>query len=157
LPGLLVCGSHAAWQSRKDDCECAKLPVLEVGRVHAGERLDIDNFVTASHALRSHRALVLSSGQALISLDERGVRLQALARMAALVIRQAKPRTLLLEGGATAAAVVSQLGWNRFAAQPSTTPGVGILKPSCDEAAPLVLIKPGSYPWPREIWESFCG
>ena len=36
-------------------------------------------------------------------------------------------------------------------------PGVGFLKPIHDPAAPLLLIKPGSYPWPSEIWRSFTG
>jgi len=155
LPGLLVCGSYTAWQSRKNECVSAGLPVLEVG---AGDERRVDELAGAFHAFQARRGLVLSSGEAVISQAERAESLQELARVAAAIVREGKPKTLLLEGGATAAAVVSQLGWNRFAVVPSNLPaGVGVLKPMGEEAAPVVLIKPGSYAWPTAIWDSFRG
>jgi uncharacterized protein YgbK (DUF1537 family) len=158
LPGLLVCGSYVAWQSRKNECASAGLPVWEVGRTGADDERGGDERVTAAHAFQLRHGLVLFSGEALVSDVERAERLCELGRIAALLVREAKPRTLLLEGGATAAAVVSQLGWNRFAVLPSNMPaGVGMLKPMDDENAPVVLIKPGSYVWPTAIWRALCG
>lgn len=157
LPALLVCGSHAAWQSRKSECAAAQVPIIETGFPSTGSGTRMDNFVAVSRVFQSHDCLALASGQARIPPNERVTRLQNLAHTAALVVRNERPATLLLEGGATAAAVVSQLGWKRFTVQPTAFSGVGFLKPIEGPSAPLLVIKPGSYPWPLKIWESFCG
>lgn len=74
-----------------------------------------------------------------------------LAQAVELTLEQCAPARVFLEGGATAAAVVGQLGLERFCAQPSPGPGVGALLPVGRES-PLFLIKPGSYPWPEAVW-----
>jgi hypothetical protein len=33
--------------------------------------------------------------------------------------------------------------------------GVGVLKPIAAADVPTLLIKPGSYDWPQEIWQKF--
>jgi uncharacterized protein YgbK (DUF1537 family) len=75
-----------------------------------------------------------------------------LARLTAQVLRRARVATLLVDGGTTAAAVVRRLGWKRFAVAAAAPAGIGILQPLGDPAAPQVWIKPGSYPWPAEVW-----
>jgi uncharacterized protein YgbK (DUF1537 family) len=157
LPALLVCGSHAAWQSRKNDCAASNLPLMEVGSTSLNNAGPVDSLIAASEVLRSRNRLVLSSGQTMIPHADRVARLQSLAHTAAIIVRQDKPATLLLEGGATAAAVVSQLDWKQFSVLPAGTSGVGFLKPIDEADAPLLLVKPGSYAWPPEIWQSFCG
>jgi uncharacterized protein YgbK (DUF1537 family) len=74
-----------------------------------------------------------------------------LAQAVELTLERCVAARVFLEGGATAAAVVGQLGIQRFRAQPSPGPGVGALEPVGQEG-PLFLIKPGSYPWPEEVW-----
>ncbi len=157
LPALLVCGSRAACPARNDQCTAAKITVIEQSGRSATLANSASILVSASQVLQSERRLVLSCGQDNIPPLERVSRLQELAQSAALIVRQNKLATLLLEGGATAAAVVSQLCWNRFSVQRSNASGVGMLKPIGDDLAPVVLIKPGSYAWPAEIWRAFCG
>lgn len=56
------------------------------------------------------------------------------------------PLHLVVEGGATAAAVASALGWRNFTVRHEWSPGVVSLIPA---PAPnlLLTLKPGSYPW----------
>jgi uncharacterized protein YgbK (DUF1537 family) len=74
-----------------------------------------------------------------------------LARVCAEVLALVPTDRVLLEGGATAGAVIHRLAWKRLAACQVAAPGVGALRPVGEER-PLVLIKPGSYDWPAEIW-----
>lgn len=60
----------------------------------------------------------------------------------ALVI-QHPPQLLLIEGGATAFAILSKLRWNTFTVAGQYAPGVvGIRHGSIH-----IILKPGSYPW----------
>ena len=77
-----------------------------------------------------------------------------LADLAALVLERAPIATLLVEGGATAAAVVQRLGWRRLEVVAAAPAGIGILQPLGVPSAPRVWIKPGSYPWPEAVWRS---
>ncbi|MBM3877876.1 MAG: four-carbon acid sugar kinase family protein [Verrucomicrobia bacterium] len=54
-----------------------------------------------------------------------------------------------LEGGATALAFIARHGWTRFAVAPEGFTGVGSLRPP---GGPLLCVKPGSYPWPGEMF-----
>ncbi len=58
---------------------------------------------------------------------------------------------LLLEGGATAIAVIRALGWTRLRATALAESGVGVLRPA-GATGPELLVKPGSYPWPAGLW-----
>jgi uncharacterized protein YgbK (DUF1537 family) len=77
-----------------------------------------------------------------------------LATLVQLVLKQSIVATLLVEGGATAEAVVQRLGWTRFAVAAAAPEGIGIVQPIGVAAAPRVWIKPGSYPWPDAVWTS---
>jgi uncharacterized protein YgbK (DUF1537 family) len=106
----------------------------------------------AATALREHGAALLAiggdeplPGVSSTMLSER------LAQAVELVLEQATPSSIFLEGGATAAAVVQQLGLHRFQVERSPGPGVGSLRPLGADG-PLFLIKPGSYPWPESVW-----
>jgi len=60
-----------------------------------------------------------------------------------------------LEGGATAAALLKTMGWTRLEALPCRVPGIAALRPHA-ATAPTLLVKPGSYPWPDELWPGAC-
>jgi uncharacterized protein YgbK (DUF1537 family) len=77
-----------------------------------------------------------------------------LATLVQLVVEQSPFATLLVEGGATAEAVVQRLGWARFAVAAAAPAGIGVLRPIGVELAPQVWIKPGSYPWPEAVWHN---
>jgi len=54
------------------------------------------------------------------------------------------------EGGATAAALVRALGWNRLRVVGELSPGVVTTSPAQNAAVDLT-IKPGSYQWPTAL------
>lgn len=68
----------------------------------------------------------------------------------ALALREAEAfRHLLIAGGATAATVLSALGWNHLSVVRVWGPGVVSLQPDAENIT--VTLKPGSYPWPAGI------
>jgi uncharacterized protein YgbK (DUF1537 family) len=138
-PTLLVCGSLAAWQTRQQECQQAGIPM-----------------VMASDLLVTQAAGDLASrGVLAIALDSRS-QLPRLAAWVAALMEVAPLATIFAEGGATAAAVAEQLGWTRFRVVQTAPAGVGVLQPLGASDAPLFLIKPGSYPWPDEIWRQLA-
>lgn len=74
-----------------------------------------------------------------------------LAESVAGILRETTVTRLLLEGGATPAAVMHAMGWTRLQVREAPAPGVSVLRPP-NAAGPALFIKPGSYAWPREIW-----
>jgi uncharacterized protein YgbK (DUF1537 family) len=104
----------------------------------------------AALEFRSHPRVILEIGRPL--LDKRTVArklARSLAQTAVLVIARAKPDHVYAEGGATAAELVRSLGWRRLKVVKELAPGVTTLSLS-GRNAPLLTIKPGSYPgWPK--------
>jgi uncharacterized protein YgbK (DUF1537 family) len=71
----------------------------------------------------------------------------ALADLATRLQRHDAFTHLVIEGGATAAAIVRALGWDELAVVAEWAPGVATLSPTRAPRCRLTL-KPGSYPWP---------
>jgi len=57
---------------------------------------------------------------------------------------------LVVEGGATAAAILRRLGWTRLSVAAEWSPGAVSLRPAGVEDM-LVTVKPGSYVWPEPL------
>ena len=71
---------------------------------------------------------------------------QAMARAVAEVIdtsEQGWEGTLIIEGGATACAILTALGWKDFEVEKVIAPGVVMLQRDDSH----IILKPGSYPW----------
>lgn len=149
-PALLVCGSMAAWKNRRLECQAAGLPDVLPG--HAGQ----DWLALAIEQLQARGTLVLAVGDIVAPPEQRGEVFAHFTTAAADLIRRCQPTTILAEGGATAAALTRHRGWTRMAVVYSAPAGVGVLRPIAAAASPLLLFKPGSYPWPPEIWRIFC-
>jgi uncharacterized protein YgbK (DUF1537 family) len=86
--------------------------------------------------------------------DQPSVWLDLLARAARVVCERETPDLVLVEGGATAAALLDEFPWDRWRIQKEWAPGVVEL---CgpDGSRPALVLKPGSYPWPeaiRRLW-----
>ena len=77
-----------------------------------------------------------------------------MAAMASRLVRQHCPARLIIEGGATAWAVLQALGWTDFEVEGQAAPGVVQMR--CVATGTLVTLKPGSYPWPTEesLWST---
>jgi hypothetical protein len=139
---LLVCGSAAAWPLRRAEAEKLGIPVF--ARPHE---------VTAiAHAVRAGGRALVGIGDGPATHDRAPAELMAdLATTVATVLRETATARTLLEGGATARAIINALGWSRLRACEAIAPGIVALNPS-GTASPLLLIKPGSYRWPDSAW-----
>jgi len=139
-PTLLVCGSQNSWPARRAECLTAGVPVATID--------------DTSGSMMSFSALLLGIGELNSGISQSDM-LDRLANVSNELIQIANVKTVLAEGGATAAAIANQQRWLRLKVVATAPAGVGVLRP-LPAGSPLVLIKPGSYSWPREIWESFC-
>jgi uncharacterized protein YgbK (DUF1537 family) len=139
-PALLVCGSRASWLLRCDECRAAVIPIVTVEQL----------FVPSNQFGAVLLGIANQSSDATPSQI-----LSRLAESTAAIMSRISIKTLLAEGGATAATIATQFGWHRFAVVAVAPAGVGVLRPLAP-SAPLMLIKPGSYSWPATIWQAFC-
>jgi len=137
---LVVCGSAASWAQRCTEAADRQIPVF-----------------ARPHDLAAVARALQSSGRVLLGIGDGGGLTSAalcaeLATATATLVQDSTGVTaILLEGGATARAVMDRLGWTRLQACQVSAQGVGVLRPA-GAAGPLLFIKPGSYPWPPEIW-----
>jgi uncharacterized protein YgbK (DUF1537 family) len=148
-PALLVCGSIAAWSTRHAESATASLPIVSPDQAGNGW-LEI-----ATQTLRNRGALVLTVADRAVPTEQRGEVFDRFSAAASELVRRARPATVLAEGGATAAALARHLGWSRLDIAAAAPTGVGALRPIAAALSPLVLFKPGSYPWPPAIWQRF--
>lgn len=75
---------------------------------------------------------------------------QQTARAVKCVLDQSHVSNLFIEGGSTASAVLQQAGINRLVAVNEIAPGVIHLY--SPEQYLNIIIKPGSYDWPGDVW-----
>ncbi|HEY4210599.1 MAG TPA: four-carbon acid sugar kinase family protein [Steroidobacteraceae bacterium] len=141
-PTLLVCGSAAVWDARVHQAAEHRIPAFAMPY----------EFVEIERAWNSEGCILLGIGGGALTpeLGSKGL-LSDLARTVGSLVRTRVAGRLCLEGGATAAVVVRELGWQRLTALEAFLPGVGVLRPS-GASGPVLWIKPGSYDWPGDLW-----
>jgi hypothetical protein len=163
-PALLVCGSAHAWgRGRAAQCELRRVPVLVMPEsVRSAVAPPWDAMHAWAHHIgsaftRRGCAAVAIGGHAIQGAPSRSAILSdRLAEAVAAALRVSPVSSLCVEGGATAAALLRRCGWTCLAALPSSGfEGVAALRPT-GRAGPLVLVKPGSYPWPEQIWQQLA-
>jgi len=156
-PTLFVCGSAAAWDnSRAAECAAYGIPVVPMPELifngQAAAAAMEAWCAEASNALHDNGRAMLAIGRHTISPGAPGIAssqlIDRLAEAVAGVLAAEKVERLCLEGGATAAAVIRRSGWTRMTALPTELPGAAALSVV---GGPLLLIKPGSYLWPRGV------
>lgn len=132
---LLVCGSRAGWPQRADWFNAHGWSVTTQGLpdVSCGSRL---------------------LGIGLEPAGEAAACAKDLAERAAAHIRATRPALICLEGGASAAAVLAELGWEDFELMGEVAAGTAALRPAGEPT--VVLVKPGSYPWPEAVRAAFA-
>jgi uncharacterized protein YgbK (DUF1537 family) len=156
-PALFVCGSIS--DQTRSFCRQAEQrgwPVLRMpdGLYYGGADIDLATEVWAAAAC----AALGQHGRAVVAIDrppdpKPGSPQRLAKHMGALVERVLKRCSVShihAEGGATASALVRQLGWQRLRVERELAPGIVGL---CVRAASdlWLTIKPGSYPWPAQI------
>ena len=141
---LLVCGSAAAWAQRRTEALAAGFPVFALPH----------DVAAAVQALNQFDRVLIGIGDGPAAQGHApAILVRQLAVTVAEILRQTPVSRLLLEGGATAAAVVQELGWTRLRACNFPFQGVGVVQP-VNSPGPILFIKPGSYSWSKEIWPS---
>ncbi len=103
------------------------------------------------------RGTLTTHGAALLTLpavdtpSSPAERLARLGEAAESVLSTTPVGRLLLDGGATAAAVVHRQGWVRFAVGVPCDTGIAPLR-EVHGKSPEIVVKPGSYPWADSVW-----
>jgi len=117
-PVLLVCGSRHSWPRREAACRAVGIPAITIHDSHrtAKQKRDV-------------RAAAIGIGEPTPLGTNSASLLLWLARITPVCMEQLSVRTILVEGGATAAALVEQLHWKRFRVAATAPAGVGVLKP----------------------------
>jgi uncharacterized protein YgbK (DUF1537 family) len=101
-------------------------------------------------------AQLVNTGYALIAVrhpiaPERAEHIRGtFADLVAQIIPIHRVETLFIEGGATAAAIIQRLGWTELRVESQIAPGIVGLRPVA-ALHPLLILKPGTYPWPAGL------
>jgi uncharacterized protein YgbK (DUF1537 family) len=157
---LFVCGSSSDY-SRKavEEAEGRGAPVSRMppelfrGDNPRGEFLQIwiDNTLAAFE--RGSRVIV-AIGQPVVRDPVLARRLRHhMAVLVERVLDRVSIDELYIEGGATASAIARRLGWRRFHPYRELAPGVVRMHVE-GRGRQHLTVKPGSYPWPEEIWRT---
>jgi hypothetical protein len=161
LPALFVCGSLAAWQrGRPLECGRCGVEVLEMpsamrwAEAPAAEESE-EWCQRVGHVVADARCGMIAIGEPFDcpSAARSAVLTDRLTDVVARVLGQQSVSTLCVEGGATASALAKRMGWTHFTALPAPDlAGVAVLRPA-SAGALRVLVKPGSYAWPAQLWK----
>lgn len=151
---LIVSGSRSASAHRYClECQQAGIPVfrLPLELLHSAQQVDdlIQELTSSAiQAFEQHRQVIVAIDRPLCK--ESGAPRLPVNYLAAIVevILQACPIShIMVEGGATVAALVNKLEWQRMRVWHAFAPGVVGLQLSGTDG-PLLTVKPGSYVWP---------
>lgn len=104
------------------------------------------------HAMERNSRVLIGIRQPVDPTPGTPARLQsALANVVAAALKDIHVAELLIEGGATASEICRRMGWREFQIAGEFACGVVRMTPAAP-AAPSLLVKPGSYPWPDAVW-----
>jgi uncharacterized protein YgbK (DUF1537 family) len=157
---LLVCGSaFSASRQAVADALTAGAPVAMMPAALSGAPEDEADFVWerwAAEALamfEKHDRVIISPG--VVGQYPDRMLAKRVSRHIAETVRRITLETpveeLMLEGGATASAVLRELGVERCSPMQEVAHGV-IRMELPDRPGLHITLKPGSYPWPSSIW-----
>jgi uncharacterized protein YgbK (DUF1537 family) len=161
-PALFVCGSISD-QTRSFclQAEARGWPVLRMPDNLFRGGSETDPSATAAQAAAWADATCVAlrqQGRAVVAIDRPPVRESGLPQrlglhigaLVARVLDRCPVNHIHAEGGATASALVRQLGWRHLRVDRELAPGV--VRMRIQTASDLWLtIKPGSYPWPAQV------
>ncbi len=103
----------------------------------------------AAQALISEKMVVLETGR--VNADPARVR-DAVAVSVGQVLKSTEVKSLLVEGGATASAILANMGWNSFEVIGEIEAGTVALR--LDANSPTLVLKPGTYRWPPDLLDA---
>lgn len=98
-------------------------------------------------AYTQHHSLIIYTNYPPMKGREYAVNLREhIGETVRLLLLQRHPQELIIEGGATAFAILKRLGWKVFNLQCEVAPGVIRMIPD-KQPDTTITLKPGSYPW----------
>ena len=149
---LFVCGSLAAWQtSRAEQMRAVGFEVMALPEACFRNGVDEAWVSKVRETLQRTRRVMIAIGQPADSHPPAALT-NTLVDAAARIIAGVSNLRVAIEGGATAMAFIRLAGWTRFSVVPEGITGVGSLRPAGMKDAPLLWVKPGSYPWPEGVF-----
>ncbi len=119
--------------------------------VQAEQRTEVEQAIAL---LSVHQSVLLEIEKAGNDLPEEGSlrseHFENLLRSAIAILQSNQVRQLWIEGGRTASSLIRALGWRQLQVLKNHADGIVELSPA---GAPemVVVVKPGSYPWPIDI------
>lgn len=153
---LLVSGTTSPAQRQ----QIFESPTLDqIGQLRNIDRMNEDHCLKWVSDIEK---TVTEQGRCIISTKEERVPMprhanavrDALAFVTANLVNRGIIQHVVVEGGSTAAAIASQLGWTRLKVVHEWAPGIVSLA-STEFRDVMFTLKPGSYPWPKEFRELF--
>lgn len=145
LPRLIVAGSASEYaRSLPDKARQMNIPVVSVTPDPQ------QAFRQVLGLFENHSRVLLYIGQKLKVDRTLAVQLQQdMAGCVRQILQQSPVAHLYVDGGATAASIIVQMGWDSLTVIEEIFPGVVTL-----QASPHIrlTVKPGSYAWPDSIW-----
>lgn len=154
---LFVCGSTAS-ASRLfcQQCEATGIPVLRMPAALFEAPQPVDHLLAdwaqaAGQALQHHSQTVIAIDRPVRHHPDLPQRLtEYLGAAVERILADYPVKHLLVEGGATAVALIRRLNWRQFRVQQELRPGVVSVQ-IVGTANLLLTMKPGSYTWPGDI------
>ena len=143
MPALYVCGSkHEDSLLRKTTVDKSKVVYWRV----AGQEREVARDIR--HKLLEGENIILAAAPA-DAVSPRVVRM-GMAQVVAWVQQEYAIHELLVEGGATARAVLEALGVDTLV--PIWEYGQGVIRNAVPGSVLHIILKPGSYPWTAKLW-----
>lgn len=97
-----------------------------------------------SATYKEYKSLIVSIGEKENGGKECAIRLRNIMAVAVhKLVNEEQPELIIIEGGATAYAILSSIGWNSFKLKNEYAPGIVSMTYGKTE----IILKPGSYPW----------
>ena len=153
---LFVCGSAAAWQSRRAlQCVAHEIPIVSMlqNNRRGMKSSDGEWAEEAELALSKYGSAMIAIGRKQLASSNSGVEItERLVTVAGDLVARGTIERICLEGGATAAAFVRSMNWQRLVALREYDRGIVVLLPP--QTAVEMVVKPGSYDWPNDVWST---
>lgn len=156
---LFVCGSISLYsRSFCRDSEARGIPVLRMpvnlfDSTSPSFELIQEWAEAAIRALDEHPSVIIAIDRPISRESDMPQKLSDYLGLVVEHVLERRPvHNVLVEGGATATAVFRHLGWKRLLVQQELAPGVVCMRVE-GGLWPLTTLKPGSYPWPDEVWK----
>lgn len=109
-----------------------------------------NNVAEITGALQSTGRVLLGIGGTAAPETNPAILSGQVARSVNAVLQETTVAQLMIEGGTTAAGILHDRGWTRLRAI-NEIEGIAVLQPR-GAGRTLLLIKPGSHPWPQKLW-----